>query len=49
MAVKSFKPYSAGRRFMTVASFEEIQGSPPAIFPYPKRLFFHPSCVICDT
>ena len=24
MAIKSFKPYSAGRRFMTVASFDEI-------------------------
>lgn len=29
MAVKSFKPYSAGRRFMTVASFEEITASKP--------------------
>ena len=29
MAVKSFKPYSAGRRFMTVASFEEITTDKP--------------------
>lgn len=29
MAVKSFKPYSAGRRFMTVASFDEITASKP--------------------
>ena len=29
MAVKSFKPYSAGRRFMTVASFDEITASNP--------------------
>jgi large subunit ribosomal protein L2 len=29
MAVKSFKPYSAGRRFMTVASFEEITAKKP--------------------
>ena len=29
MAVKSFKPYSAGRRFMTVASFEEITTNKP--------------------
>ena len=29
MAVKSFKPYSAGRRFMTVASFDEIRASKP--------------------
>lgn len=29
MAVKSFKPYSAGRRFMTVSSFEEITASKP--------------------
>lgn len=24
MAIKSFKPYSASRRFMTVSTFEEI-------------------------
>ena len=30
MAVKSFKPYSAGRRFMTVASFDEITADKPA-------------------
>ena len=24
MAIKSFKPYSAGRRFMTVSAFDEI-------------------------
>lgn len=29
MAVKSFKPYSAGRRFMTVSSFEEITTNKP--------------------
>lgn len=29
MAVKSFKPYSAGRRFMTVASFDEITTNKP--------------------
>jgi len=29
VAVKSFKPYSAGRRFMTVASFDEITASKP--------------------
>lgn len=29
MAVKSFKPYSAGRRFMTVASFNEITTDKP--------------------
>ena len=29
MAVKSFKPYSAGRRFMTAASFDEITASKP--------------------
>ena len=29
MAVKSFKPYSPGRRFMTVASFEEITTDRP--------------------
>lgn len=29
MAVKSFKPYSAGRRFMTVSSFEEITAKKP--------------------
>ena len=29
MAVKSFKPYSAGRRVMTVASFDEITASKP--------------------
>ena len=29
MAVKSFKPYSPGRRFMTVASFEEITATEP--------------------
>ena len=29
MAIKSFKPYSAGRRFMTVASFEEITTDKP--------------------
>ena len=29
MAVKSFKPYSAGRRFMTVASYEEITTDKP--------------------
>ena len=29
MAVKSFKPYSAGRRFMTVASFDEITAEKP--------------------
>ena len=29
MAVKIFKPYSAGRRFMTVASFDEITASKP--------------------
>lgn len=29
MAVKSFKPYSAGRRFMTVASFDEITTDTP--------------------
>lgn len=29
MAVKSFKPYSPGRRFMTVASFDEITASKP--------------------
>ena len=29
MAIKSFKPYSAGRRFMTVASFDEITKDKP--------------------
>ena len=29
MAIKSFKPYSAGRRFMTVSTFEEITTSKP--------------------
>ena len=29
MAIKSFKPYSAGRRFMTVASFDEITTDKP--------------------
>ena len=29
MAVKTFKPYSAGRRFMTVASFDEITTDKP--------------------
>ena len=29
MAIKSFKPYSAGRRFMTVASFDEITTNKP--------------------
>jgi large subunit ribosomal protein L2 len=29
VAVKSFKPYSAGRRFMTVASFDEITADKP--------------------
>ncbi|MEN6412849.1 MAG: 50S ribosomal protein L2 [Veillonellales bacterium] len=29
MAVKSFKPYSAGRRFMTVANFEEVTTDKP--------------------
>lgn len=29
MAVKNFKPYSAGRRFMTVASFDEITANKP--------------------
>ncbi|GBG55994.1 50S ribosomal protein L2 [Sporomusaceae bacterium FL31] len=29
MAVKSFKPYSAGRRFMTVASFNEVTTDKP--------------------
>jgi len=29
VAVKSFKPYSAGRRFMTVASFDEITTNKP--------------------
>ena len=29
MAVKSFKPYSAGRRFMTVASFDEVTTDKP--------------------
>ncbi|BEU88153.1 50S ribosomal protein L2 [Selenomonas sp. TAMA-11512] len=29
MAVKSFKPYSAGRRFMTVSSFDEITTNKP--------------------
>jgi len=29
VAVKSFKPYSAGRRFMTVASFDEITTDKP--------------------
>lgn len=29
MAVKSFKPYSPGRRFMTVASFDEITTNKP--------------------
>ena len=24
MAIKSFKPYSAGRRFMTVSTFDEV-------------------------
>ena len=29
MAVKSFKPYAPGRRFMTVASFDEITTDKP--------------------
>ena len=29
MAIKSFKPYSAGRRFMTVSTFEDITTSQP--------------------
>ena len=29
MAIKSFKPYSAGRRFMTVATFDEITTDKP--------------------
>ena len=29
MAIKSFKPYSAGRRFMTVASFDELTTDKP--------------------
>ena len=29
MAVKSFKPYAPGRRFMTVSSFDEITASKP--------------------
>ena len=29
MAIKSFKPYSAGRRFMTVSAFDEITSSKP--------------------
>jgi large subunit ribosomal protein L2 len=29
VAVKSFKPYSAGRRFMTVSTFEEITSTKP--------------------
>ncbi|MBR2216019.1 MAG: 50S ribosomal protein L2 [Selenomonadaceae bacterium] len=29
MAVKSFKPYSAGRRFMTVSSFDELTTDKP--------------------
>lgn len=29
MAIKSFKPYSAGRRFMTIASFDEITAVKP--------------------
>ena len=29
MALKSFKPYSAGRRFMTVSAFDEITASKP--------------------
>ena len=29
MAIKSFKPYSAGRRFMTVSSFDEITTDKP--------------------
>ena len=29
MAVKSFKPYTAGRRQMTVSSFDEITVSKP--------------------
>jgi large subunit ribosomal protein L2 len=29
VAIKSFKPYSAGRRFMTVASFDEITKDKP--------------------
>ena len=29
MAIKSFKPYSAGRRFMTVSTFDEITASKP--------------------
>ena len=29
MAIRSFKPYSAGRRFMTVSAFEEITASKP--------------------
>ena len=29
MAIKSFKPYSAGRRFVTVASFDEITTDKP--------------------
>ena len=29
MAIKSFKPYSASRRFMTVSTFEDITASKP--------------------
>ena len=29
MAIKKFKPYSPGRRFMTVSSFEEITADKP--------------------
>ena len=29
MAIKSFKPYSPGRRFMTVSSFEELTTDKP--------------------
>ena len=29
MGIKSFKPYSAGRRFMTVSTFEEITTDKP--------------------
>ena len=29
MAVKSFKPYAPSRRFMTVASFDEITTDKP--------------------
>ena len=38
MAVKTFKPYSPGRRFMTVASFEEITTDRPE-YSLTQRLF----------